>query len=75
MNFHEDFTITEKRLLLGSPNREPWFEALILPQAQFPGDTPEHYPAYLLGWLVVVSPATSARIVHTAQVQTSAVND
>ena len=35
---------------------------------KFPGETKEYYPYYIVGWLLVVSPATSLRLVRAAEV-------
>ena len=33
-------------------------------QAKFPGNTTEYYPDYIVGWLLITNPPTSARIVE-----------
>ena len=36
---------------------------------KFPGETKEYYPYYIVGWLLVVSPAPSLRLVRAAEVR------
>ena len=38
-------------------------------ESVFPGNSTEHYPDYIVGWLLVLNPGTSARIVEAAKVR------
>ena len=33
-------------------------------EVKFPGNTTEYYPDYIVGWLLITNPGTSARIVE-----------
>ena len=35
-------------------------------EVKFPGNTTEYYPDYIVGWLLITNPATSARIVQVS---------
>ena len=37
-------------------------------ESAYPGNNTEHYPDYIVGWMLVTTPGTSARIVEAAQV-------
>ena len=36
-------------------------------EARFPGNSPEHFPCYIVGWFLITNPATSRRIAKAAQ--------
>ena len=36
-------------------------------EAKFPGDSPEHFPCYIVGWFLITNPATSRRIAKASQ--------
>ena len=37
-------------------------------EVKFPGNTTEYYPDYIVGWLLITNPVTSARIVQVSVV-------
>ena len=37
-------------------------------ESAYPGNSTEHYPDYIVGWMLVVTPGTSANIVQAAKV-------
>ena len=36
-------------------------------EVRFPGNSPEHFPCYIVGWFLITNPTTSGRIAQAAQ--------
>ena len=55
--------------IIRDPNH-PWskwlvsYEELPRDEVKFPGNSTEYYPDYIVGWLLITNPGTSARIVE-----------